>query len=96
MAIPRRNCIKPLGMACRTPAEAAGMHIRGANKWLALIRNAVSAARGAANARHDALMRISVQHRHAPAGLAKNRTKARLGGQRVPGLGRIAVRIWVV
>ena len=62
MAMPLRNCIKPLDVACRTPAEAAGMRIRGANKWLTLIQNAVSAARGAANARHDALMRISVQH----------------------------------
>ena len=39
------NYIKPhSGIASRTPAEAAGIDIQGADKWRTLIQNAVSAA----------------------------------------------------
>ena len=45
MAILHYNYIKPHGgIAYGTPAEAAGIDIRGADRWLTLIQNAVSAA----------------------------------------------------
>ena len=45
MAILHYNYIKPhSGIGNRTPAEAAGIDIRGADRWLTLIQNAVSAA----------------------------------------------------
>ena len=45
MAILHHSCIKPHGgIAYRTPAEAAGIDIRGADKWLTLIQNAAAAA----------------------------------------------------
>ena len=45
MAILYCNYIKPHGgVGGRTPAEAAGMDIRGSDRWLTLIQNAVSAA----------------------------------------------------
>ena len=45
MAILHYNYIKPHGgLGGRTPAGAAGIHIRGTGRWLTLIQNAVSAA----------------------------------------------------
>ena len=45
MAILHYNYIKPHGgIAYGTPAEAAGIDIQGADRWLTLIQNAVSAA----------------------------------------------------
>ena len=45
MAIPHHHSIKPHGgIAYRTPAETAGIDIRGADRWLTLIQNAASAA----------------------------------------------------
>ena len=39
------NYIRPhAGIGGKTPAEAAGIEIRGRDKWLTLIRNAASAA----------------------------------------------------
>ena len=44
MAILHHNYIRPHGgIGGRTPAEAAGIDVRRADKWLALIQNAVSA-----------------------------------------------------
>ncbi len=44
MAILHYNYIKPHGgIGGRTPAEAAGIDIRGSDKWLTLIQNAVAA-----------------------------------------------------
>ena len=44
MAILHHNYIKPhAGIGGRTPAEAAGIDIRGADRWRTLIQNAVSA-----------------------------------------------------
>ena len=45
MAILHYNYIKPhSGIGNRTPAEAAGIDVQGADRWLTLIQNAVSAA----------------------------------------------------
>ena len=45
MAILRHDYIRPHGgMAYRTPAEAAGIHMRGTDRWLTLIQGAVAAA----------------------------------------------------
>ncbi len=44
MAILHHNYIKPhAGIGGRTPAEAAGIDVRGADRWRTLIQNAVSA-----------------------------------------------------
>ena len=44
MAILHHHSIKPHGgVGGRTPAEAAGIDIRGSDKWLTLIQNAVAA-----------------------------------------------------
>ena len=45
MAVLHHNYIKPHGgIGGRTPAEAAGIDIRGADRWLTLIQSAVAAA----------------------------------------------------
>ena len=45
MAILHHNYIKPHGgIGGRTPAEAAGIHIQGTDRWLTLIQSAVAAA----------------------------------------------------
>ena len=44
MAILHRHSIKPhAGMAYRTPAEAPGIDVRGADRWRTLIQNAAAA-----------------------------------------------------
>ncbi len=44
MAILHHNYIKPhAGIGGRTPAEAAGIDVRGADRWRTLIQNAASA-----------------------------------------------------
>ena len=44
MAILHHNYIRPHGgIGGRTPTEATGIDVRGADKWLTLIQNAVSA-----------------------------------------------------
>ena len=45
MAVLHHNFIRShRGLGGKTPAEAAGMIIRGQNKWLTLIQNAALAA----------------------------------------------------
>ena len=38
------NCIRPhMGLKGKTPAEAAGIEVKGKNKWLTVIQNASKA-----------------------------------------------------
>jgi len=41
---PLDDCLNPLAEKGKTPAEAAGIEIKGENKWLTIIQNAKKAA----------------------------------------------------